>query len=307
MIFVGNAPCSWGTLEFEGGQTGRLTHSRMLDELVETGYIGTELGDWGFMPSEPDALRHELHSRALTMTGAFVPVDFRDADAHSAGEAMAVRTATLLAAVADPAKPPFLVLADDNCKNPQRTQHASRATTDMMLSDVDWATFAAGVNRIAQAVRRATGLRSVFHHHGGGFVETPAEIDRLLALTDPGMVGLVFDTGHYVFGAGAQGAAGLIAAMDRWAPRIWYVHLKDCSVELLTRSAREGWDYHTAISHGVFCELGQGAVPFVDVKRWLDRTGYAGFVTVEQDILPGMGAPKASARRNRDYLKSIGM
>ncbi len=307
MIVVGNAPCSWGTLEFEGEQTGRLTHSRMLDELVETGYSGTELGDWGFMPSQPAALRHELHSRALTMTGAFVPVNFRDAGAHAAGEATAVKTAALLAAVADPSTPPFLVLADDNCQDAQRTQHASRATSGMMLGDADWTAFAAGVNRVAQAVKRETGLRSVFHHHGGGFVETPAEIERLLALTDPGTVGLVFDTGHYVFGAAVQSAAGLIADMDRWAPRIWYVHLKDCSTELLARSARENWDYHTAIGHGVFCELGQGAVPFADVKRWLDRTGYAGFVTVEQDVLPGMGAPKESARRNRDYLRSIGL
>ncbi len=307
MIFVGNAPCSWGTLEFEGEQTGRLTHTRMLDELVEAGYTGTELGDWGFMPSDPSALRHALQSRALTITGAFVPVNFRDAGAHAHGEATAVRTGALLAAAANPATPPFLVLADDNCKDPQRTQHASRVTSDMMLGDGDWTIFADGVNRIAQAVRRETGLRSVFHHHGGGFVETPAEVERLLALTDPGVVGLVFDTGHYVFGAGAQSAAGLVAAMDRWASRIWYVHLKDCSAELLAQSAREGWDYHTAIGHGVFCELGRGAVPFPDVKRWLDKTGYAGFVTVEQDILPGMGAPKESARRNRDYLRSIGL
>ena len=307
MIVVGNAPCSWGTLEFEGEQTSRLTFSSMLDELVETGYTGTELGDWGFMPSEPTALSHELHSRALTMTGAFVPVNFRDASAHSAAEAAAVRTATLLAAVADPAHPPFLVLADDNCKDPQRTQFASRATSAMMLGDADWAIFAAGVDRIAQSVKRETGLRSVFHHHGGGFVETPAEIERLLSLTDPATVGLVFDTGHYVFGAGAHGAAGVIAAMDRWASRIWYVHLKDCSTELLARSARESWDYHTAIANGVFCELGRGAVPFNEVKAWLDRSGYAGFVTVEQDVLPGMGSPKASALRNRDYLSSIGL
>jgi inosose dehydratase len=307
MVFVGNAPCSWGTLEFEGEQAGRLTHARMLDELVEAGYTGTELGDWGFMPSEPAALKRELATRGLTMTGAFVPVNFRDAAAHAGGEARAVRTASLLAAVADPATPPFLVLADDNCKDLQRTQHASRATPGMMLSDADWATFAAGVNQVAHAVRRDTGLRSVFHHHGGGFVETPVEIHRLLTLTDPDLVGLVFDTGHYVFGAGSSGASGLIAAMDRWAARIWYVHLKDCSAALLAQSARENWDYHSAIRHGVFCELGQGDVPFPAVKDWLDRTGYTGFVTVEQDVLPGMGAPKQSARRNRDYLKSIGL
>jgi len=28
---------------------------------------------------------------------------------------------------------------------------------------------------------------------------------------------------------------------------------------------------------------------------------------VEQDVLPGMGSPKASAERNRAYLRTIGL
>ena len=53
---VGNAPCSWGTLEFDQPKGEQITFDRMLDELVETGYTGTELGDWGFMPTDPKAL-----------------------------------------------------------------------------------------------------------------------------------------------------------------------------------------------------------------------------------------------------------
>ena len=53
MIRVANAPCSWGALEFDGvGQAA--PWDRVLDEIAATGYIGTELGDWGFMPLEPD-------------------------------------------------------------------------------------------------------------------------------------------------------------------------------------------------------------------------------------------------------------
>ena len=71
---IANAPCSWGTLEFEGMQGERIDAGRMLDELRETGYTGTELGDWGFMPTEPGALYGELSRRGLSMVGAFVPV-----------------------------------------------------------------------------------------------------------------------------------------------------------------------------------------------------------------------------------------
>ena len=100
-IRIANAPCSWGALEFEGLAGERIGYSQMLDELRETGYTGTELGDWGFMPSEPAALSAELERRELAMVGAFVPVALKHAAAHAGGEADALKTARLLAAVAD--------------------------------------------------------------------------------------------------------------------------------------------------------------------------------------------------------------
>jgi len=306
-IRVGNAPCSWGTLEFEGSQAARVSFAQMLDELADAGYTGTELGDWGFMPTDPGALRAELTRRGLTMTGAFVPVRFADSDAHAEGEARALRTARLLAAVADPDFPPFLVLSDDNTSNPVRTRNAGRVSPDMMLSHAQWEVFAEGVNRIARAVTQGTGLRAVFHHHCAGFVETPAEIARLLALTDPDVVGLVFDTGHYAFGSGRPEAGEVMRGLQTLWPRTWYVHLKDCSPQIAARAAGEGWDYHTSVRHGVFCELGQGCVPFDRVVAWLKANHYRGYVTVEQDVLPGMGAPRESARRNRDFLARLGI
>ena len=60
MIRVANAPCSWGALEFdlEGEAPG---YVQVLDEIAETGYAGTELGDWGFMPTDPEKLSQEIH------------------------------------------------------------------------------------------------------------------------------------------------------------------------------------------------------------------------------------------------------
>ncbi|MBO0781151.1 MAG: xylose isomerase, partial [Ktedonobacteraceae bacterium] len=58
---------------------------------------------------------------------------------------------------------------------------------------------------------------------------------------------------------------------------------------------------------GVFCELGQGSVPFEAVRDWLNGRGYGGWIVVEQDVLPGMGSPRESAQRNRAYLTAIGL
>jgi inosose dehydratase len=61
------------------------------------------------------------------------------------------------------------------------------------------------------------------------------------------------------------------------------------------------------VGHGVFCELGRGDVDFPGVVKALQNIGYGGWIVVEQDVLPGMGTPKESAHRNREYLKSIGL
>ncbi|MCX6046999.1 MAG: sugar phosphate isomerase/epimerase [Chloroflexi bacterium] len=307
-IQIGNAPCSWGTLEFGEMGGNRLTPTRMLDELAEAGYTGSELGDWGFMPTDPTVLTQEYAHRHLTITGAYVGVALEDPAKVGEGEAVVMQTARLLAAVADGLKTqvrPFIVLAGDNGADPVRTKNAGRVTPEMALSPTQWRTFADNANRIARQVCEETGLRTVFHAHCAGFVETPDEIAHLLAMTDPAWLGLVFDTGHYAFGAGS--CATVLEALDRFADRIWYMHYKDCHPSVMAQAKRQQWDYFEAVRQGVFCELGQGCVDFPAVTAWLRQRHYTGFITVEQDVLPGMGAPKESAIRNRAYLQSIGL
>jgi len=300
-LLVGNAPCSWGTLEFEGQKGEQIPFDRMLNELVETGYTGTELGDWGYMPTDPPALRRELQTRRLTMLGAFVPVRLKDRAAHEEGAERAVKTAKLLAAVAGDPRP-FLVLADENGSVPMRTAKAGRITNEEGLTHGEWKIFAEGAEQVARRVQGETGLATVFHHHCAGYVETPTEIATLLEETDPALVGLVFDTGHYAYGAGNF---DVLAGLKRFQERTWYVHLKDCDPQVAERARKEGWDYFTALRHGLFCELGKGGVDFRGVLRFLGEKRYGGYVLVEQDVLPGMGTPKESADRNRAYLRSI--
>lgn len=296
---IANAPCSWGVLEFDiEGDVA--TYRTVLDEMKETGYAGTELGDWGFMPTAPGDLRAELDARRLAMLAAFVPVAFADASMHAAGEAAALRTARLLAAAAG--STPFIVLADDNGKNPVRTQNAGRIRPEHGLTDDQWGTFAEGVSRIAEAVRNQAGLRTVFHHHCAGFVETPLEIERLLALTDPKLVGLCLDTGHYAFGSGDP-----VAAVRTYGTRIWHMHFKDCDQRVAGESYRNSWDYFESVRNGIFCELGKGAVDFPGVLSALREVGYDDWAVVEQDVLPGMGKPRECAERNRAYLRTLGL
>jgi len=308
---VGNAPCSWGTLEFEGvkSESKSVPFNKMLDELVETGYTGTELGDWGYFPTLAEDLCAELKDRNLTLLGAFVPVAFRNKQAHPAGITEALKVARLMNETGELLKSPhrpFVILADQNGEDSRRIQFAGRIKREHGLSPEEWEIFIQGVSEVAHIIKEETGLLSLFHHHCAGFVETPEEIDHFLSLIKPELVNLVFDTGHYAFGANCK-EPDIIGALQKFSDRISYVHFKDCDPGVADQSRKLGFDYFEAIKRGIFCELGQGTVDFTRAVEWLVEKTNHEWVLVEQDILPGMGDPRAAAQRNRDYLRKLGL
>ena len=299
MIKIANAPCSWGVLEFElEGKSP--DYIQVLDEIKETGYVGTELGDWGFMPTDPQKLRTELDKRKLKLLGAFVPVLLKEKSRHDGGITTAVKTAALMRDAGFPDA--FIVLADDNGTIPARTKNAGRITPDLGLTKDEWKIFSIGANELAKIVKDETGLKTVFHHHCGGYVETPEEINILMNLTEPDLLGLVLDTGHYKFGGGNP-----VEALKKYSSRIWHVHFKDCDNKIAGKSRMQNWDYFESVSNGVFCELGKGSVDFKSVVKELQRINYDKWIVVEQDVLPGMGKPKECAQHNREFIKSLGL
>lgn len=298
MLRVANAPCSWGVIENIEGE--RYDYVRVLNEIAATGYEGTELGDWGFMPTEPSLLETELSSRNLDLLATWVSVHLHDASKHQQSSDDCVRAAKLLAKVGG--KDCLIVLGNDPYTDPIRTKYAGRINPDMEMSEAQWQVFAKGANDIARRVMDETGLRTVFHHHIGTWIETPAETKRLMEMTDPSILGLVFDTGHWKFGGGDE-----VLGVRQFADRIWHVHFKDHQPEVARQSRQHNWDGPTSVGHGIFSELGKGNVDFPAVLAALKEIGYSGWIVVEQDVLPGMGTPKESAQRNRDYLKSIGL
>ncbi len=295
---LANAPCSWGTIENTAGV--RIGYRQMLDEVSATGYAGTELGDLGFMPTDPEALRDELGARGLELVGSWVTVRLYDAAFHDEGVERALAVARLLREVGGEGA--VVNVGDDHSTVPTRTRKAGRITPDHGLDDAGMDVVARGVERVARAVRDETGLRTGLHHHGATYVETPLEVERFMTRTDPDLVHLCFDSGHWALGGGDP-----IAGLDRWYDRIQLVHAKDFDPGVVARADDEGWGYPELIEHGVFPELGRGTVDFEGLVEALEQRGYDGWIVVEQDVLPGLGSPKASAQRNRDYLASLGI
>src|SRR5260370_23540731 len=122
----------------------------------ETGYQGTELGDWGFMPTDPDTLRQELKARDFSLLASWVSVYLHDPSRLAESEAAAVRTARLLAEVGGPES--LIVLGNDPYGDPMRTHFAGRIQPEQGMTDAQWQVFTEGANRVARAVQPETAL-----------------------------------------------------------------------------------------------------------------------------------------------------
>jgi inosose dehydratase len=293
---VGNAPVSWGVYEADRPNP---PYARILDEIARAGYEGTELGPFGYLPTAPDALDGELKARGLGLGSSFVALPLEDAARRAASVAHALRVARLLATQGVRE----LILADD--EDPGRARIAGRVAEDGRdgWSEAQWREAAATVESVARALRDELRMSVVVHHHAGTFLETPAEIDRLLASTDLDLVGLLLDTGHCVYGGGDP-----LDVLKRHRGRVRYVHAKDARADELRHVRTSDVSMAEAWQRGVFCPLGDGVVDFPRVVETLRSNGYAGWIIVEQDVVPDAQGrltpdPFDSALKSRAYLR----
>lgn len=304
-VRLASAPCSWGVLSGFGAEDQFPSPETVLDGIVATGFEGTELGDPGFMPESPDAVAALLKPRRLSMVGALAPMALADRANHAPGVQAALKTARVLAACDGPGAwngGAFVVLADANGKNAMRVENAGRIQPEHGLTDDEWQAFADGANRVARAVKDETGLRTAFHHHCAGFIETPDETERFLEMTDPELVGLCYDTGHYAY-AGGDALDGL----RRFRERIWHIHFKDCHPSIAVEARGKGWSYFDAVGNGLFYTLGGGLVDFGSVLKEIEGSGYSGWVVVEDELPPGKADPFEANKADREFLRGLGI
>ncbi len=294
-IKVGSAPVSWGIMEVaDWGE--QIPYRQVLDEIAKTGYAGTELGPYGYFPTEPNELAAELSARGLQLVASFVPVPLAHPERHDAGYQEAMKVAKLLAQTGAR----LIVLADEMSEARIAVSGRVDESRDGM-NEQQWDGAAQVLGRIAGACREL-GLSSVFHHHAGTFVETPREVARLCDSIDADLLGLCLDTGHYFFGGGDP-----VEAVRLYRARIRHLHLKDVRLPVLESARRDGVGFLESVRRGVFCELGAGAVDLNRVIQDLTAGGYSEWAIVEQDVDTRNESvkPFESALRSRQYLRNV--
>lgn len=294
-IKVGNAPVSWGVMEVEGWGA-QIPYRQVLDEIAEAGYTGTELGPYGYFPTEPNELMPELSARGLQLVASFVPIPLTHAERHESGYQEAMKVAGLLAQ----SGARLIVLSDEMSEMRMAVSGRVDESRDGM-SDAQWDGASQILTRISEACREL-GLSAVFHHHAGSFIETPEEIARLCELTNPDLLGLCLDTGHYLFGGGDP-----VGAVRLYGERIRHLHLKDVQLPVLETARRDEVGFLEAVRRGVFCPLGDGAVNLKKAIQDMTAGGYSGWAIVEQDVdtRNPNAKPLESAVRSRQYLRNV--
>ncbi|MDQ6693344.1 MAG: TIM barrel protein [Chloroflexota bacterium] len=292
---LSSAPVSWGITEIKG-LTAALPYQKIMDEIAQAGYKGTELGPWGFYPTSPELLGRELAARDLQLVASFVDVPLHEPALFDEGTQAVKRAIPLLAELGAQG----IILSAQG--TPDRSLVAGWAGDADGLTARQWKDAGAYLRELALLASDA-GLTPTFHHHAGTYVETPAEIERLFNEVDPALLGLCLDTGHLVYGGGDN-----IRTISTYGRVIRHVHLKNIDAEVLARVRVERLDYVQAVRAGVFSPLEAGSVDIPAVLDALKQVGYNGWYVVEQDIdrvQTGHSDPLQGATRAREYLQNI--
>jgi len=290
------APDSWGVLDYPG-PSWEQSYEKMLDEMVEAGYTGTELGPYGFFPTDPAVLKPQLQKRNLQLLGSFVPVVLSDPASASLAVDHIRKVGDLLATL----KAPFLVLAD--AQSDQRNRMSGRVPKDGSagLTPAQWKNVAHVVEQAAK-VCGEFGLDLVFHPHVATYVETPEECERFFDVTSHTGIGLCLDTGHCEYGGGDT-----VTEAAKFASVLRFLHIKDIDRKILEEARRKKLTFEEAIEEKAFTIIGQGSIDFPGLFRLLEKNNYSGWMVIEQDVKFGATVipPAESVAASLRYLRGV--
>ncbi|HBY94851.1 MAG TPA: hypothetical protein DEP84_12990 [Chloroflexi bacterium] len=293
-VRIGSAPDSWGV--WFPDDPRQTPWQRFLDEIAAAGYEWTELGPYGYLPTDLPTLRAELEKRGLKVSGTFAMAHLEDPEYWPEVERQVLGAGELLAALGAR----FLVLIDDTYTN----LWTGALTRPARLDESSWKRLIDTTHKVADIAQDKFGLRVVFHPHTDTHVEYENQIEAFLEQTDPDRVSLCLDTGHHAYRGGDP-----VSFMRRHHARIPYLHLKSVDPDVQRKVTTEGIPFATAVGMNMFSEPSIGVVDFLAFRDVLREVDFDGWAIVEQDMYPvsSFDQPFPIARRTREYLRESGI
>jgi len=287
-VDIGINPISWmnDDLPSLGGDTPLET---ALGEGAAIGYRGFELGNK--FPRKSSALRAVLGKYDLRCVSGWY--SGRLAQRSAEEEIAAVGAHLALLADSGATVMVYGEVADAIQGEPRPLYQRPRFT-----SAQQWRDYADKLTALARHTL-AHGVRLSYHHHMGAYVETPADIDQLMALTGP-EVGLLFDSGHVTFAGGDA-----LAVLRRHIGRVAHVHCKDVRPAVLKLARNGNWSFLDAVLNGAFTVPGDGCIDFRALLAVLHEHGYRGWLVVEAEQDPAVAPSYRYAQMGYRHLAGL--
>ncbi|WP_255949675.1 sugar phosphate isomerase/epimerase family protein [Streptomyces odontomachi] len=292
-IRIGSAPDSWGV--WFPDDPRQVPWQSFLDEVSASGYEWIELGPYGYLPTDPAVLGEETRRRGLKVSAGTVftglhhgPEVWESTWRHVAGVAELARAMGARHLVVIPAF--------------WRDDKTGEVLEDRTLTPAQWRDLTRLTERLAREVRERHGLKVVVHPHADTHIDSEENVTRFLDATDPDLVSLCLDTGHYAYCGGDS-----VKLIETYGERIGYLHLKQVDPGILAEVHARQLPFGPAVARGVMCEPPCGVPALEPVLEAAGRLDVDLFAIVEQDMYPcPPDRPLPIARRTRAFLRSCG-
>jgi inosose dehydratase len=291
-VRIGINPISWmnDDLPSLGGETLLET---ALSEGKEIGYEGFELGNK--FPEDGPGLKAKLDEFGIAcVSGWYSGFLAEDSVAHEIERCKAHMSKLQYNAVK--------VVVYGECAGTVQGQIDTPVSKrPRFASEALWQAYAERLNAFGEHLQTTYGITLAYHHHMGAYVESPDDMDHLMALTDPAKVGLLFDTGHAYFG----GAANPVTLLQKHLSRVVHVHCKDVRPQVIATARNDSWSFLNGVINGTFTVPGDGVIDFDAVLTTLHTAGYQGWLVVEAEQDPAVAPSYQYAKKGYDTLRGI--
>lgn len=286
-VKLGIAPIAWTNDDMPelGGEN---TFEQCVSEMALAGFTGSEVGNK--YPKDTEVLKKALNLRGINIASAWFS-SFLTTKPLEDTVIEFIKHRDFLNAMG--AK---VIVVSEQGHSIQGMMDTPVLSKKPHFTEEEWNKLAKGLEELGKLAAQK-GMKIVYHHHMGTGVQTLEEIDKLMEITDPNLVYLLFDTGHLTFSN-----VNPEVVLKKYINRIKHVHLKDIRKEVLATVKSEEMSFLNAVKAGVFTVPGDGMIDYGPLFKILDENNYEGWFVVEAEQDPAKANPLEYAIKARKFI-----
>lgn len=289
-IKYGIAPIGWRNDDIpEIGKEN--TYKQILSDAKLVGFEGTEVG--GCYPTDPKELNKELSLRNIRIAAQWFSGYIIKDGIEDVKDKFIKHCEFLQAVGAD------VAVYSEQSGSIQGLKDVCVYTEKPIYTEEEFKVLAAGLNELGEIALNYN-LKLCYHHHLGTGIQTIDETRKLMELTNPKKVFLLYDTGH-IYVSDLE----YMPLLKEFKDRIGHVHFKDVRIEKLKEAKNDKKSFLDSFLHGIFTVPGDGVIDYREVYDFLLDMNYKGWIIIEAEQDPKIANPLEYAIKGYNYLQGL--